>query len=191
MNTFEPETLNLVDSEIAVENEISLSQLIGELNSFDEAIELSELQSRLRRLKNDLREFLPFTRFEEGSYQRNLVGKSEHFEALLLCFEAGQRTPIHDHAGSACGVKVIQGVGTETVFEQTEDGWLFATGSTELPACGVVGSEDMDIHQLSNLQPAGKRLMTLHIYSPPLGEVGNYSITDNSSIRVKAPTRQT
>ena len=77
----------------------------------------------------------------------------------------------------------------ETIFERTADGWLYATGTGQLAAGGVVGSQDMDIHQLSNLQDGGQRLVTLHIYSPPLGEVGNYSIVDNTMQTVVAPTR--
>lgn len=129
--------------------------------------------------------------FDHETYQRNLLHCTANYEALLLCFEAGQRTPIHDHAGSACGVKVVEGTGVETMFKFTSDGWVFATGSRELHQGGVVGSNDLDTHQLSNLQSDGKRLVTLHIYSPPLGVVGNYSITDNSVTRVKTPTRQT
>ena len=51
-------------------------------------------------------------------------------------------------------------------------------------AGAVCGSEDADIHQISNLQPDGQELITLHVYTPPLGRVGNYSLTDNTVTQV-------
>lgn len=170
--------------------ELSLEAMIKELERFDHDIPLAALKELMGRLEVDVQDLATYLQFSEDAYQRNLVACNGQFEALLLCFEAGQRTPIHDHAGSACGVKVLEGVATETIFEPTKDGWLYATESSHLNAGGVVGSVDMDIHQLSNLQSDSQRLVTLHIYSPPLGEVGNYSITDNSVIQVKAATRR-
>ncbi len=168
---------------------MNIHQFLDQLDTWSEPISLNSLKYLLSQLEFDASQAEKHLHFDDEKYQRNLLRRTENYEALLLCFEAGQRTPIHDHAGSACGVKVIQGTGMETIFELTADGWLYASGSQELPAGGVVGSNDMDVHQLSNLQPEAQRLVTLHIYSPPLGEVGNYSITDNSVTLVTAPTQ--
>ncbi len=175
--------------EPTIDHELPLNQVIKCLDSFESIIDLDQLKSILARLQVDDPELQDFKRFSADGYQRNLIARSDTFEALLLCFEPGQRTPIHDHAGSACGVRVIEGVASETIFESTQDGWLYATTTEHLGAPGVVGSQDMDIHQLSNLQAHGRRLVTLHVYSPPLGEVGNYRVEDNSKTLVQAPTR--
>ncbi len=42
-------------------------------------------------------------------YTRTLVGYDEQFIVLLLCWEKGQSSPIHDHAGSSCWVKILTG----------------------------------------------------------------------------------
>ena len=165
---------------------MNLYEFLARLGQLKAAASLETLQQELRSLSLSVDEIPHLTSFHPDRYMRNRIGLSQHFEALLLCFEAGQRTPIHDHAGSACGVKVLEGVATETIFDRTPDGWLFATESNALRAGGVVGSNDMDTHQLSNLQTAGKRLVTLHIYSPPLGTVGNYSLVDNQVHCVQA-----
>ncbi|HMP79335.1 MAG TPA: cysteine dioxygenase family protein, partial [Pirellulaceae bacterium] len=169
---------------------MNLEQFFNKLDRLGEHIPLMSLKEMLKELTVADHEIAEFGSFHTDRYQRNRLRRSDHYEALFLCFEAGQRTPIHDHAGSACGVKVLMGVGTETVFARTEDGWLYATGSRQLPTGGVVGSNDMDTHQLSNLQPHGGRLVTLHIYSPPLGEVGNYSLDDNGAIHVRATVNE-
>ena len=39
----------------------------------------------------------------------------------------------------------------------------------------VCGSYDTDIHEVSNRQPDGRPLITLHIYTPPLHAMGKYT----------------
>lgn len=169
---------------------MNLSQFLEALDQHPDAISLERLQELLSQLEIDDDFWQRYVHFDSAKYRRNLLHRCENFEALVLCFESGQRTPIHDHAGSACGVRVLEGVGMETIYERTEDGWLYATGTQELPRSGIVGSNDMDIHQLSNLQSGGRRMVTLHIYSPPLGEVGNYCVEDNTVRKVTAETRE-
>jgi cysteine dioxygenase len=41
----------------------------------------------------------------------------------------------------------------------------------------VLVSLDADMHQVSNLQPGDADLVTLHVYSPPLRQMGTYSLT--------------
>jgi cysteine dioxygenase len=76
-------------------------------------------------------------------------------------------------------VKVISGVATETIFAKAPNGMLYATGSRQLPAGDFCASQDADVHQMSNLQPAGIDLITLHLYSPPLFRMNMYSLVDD------------
>jgi len=168
---------------------MNIPEILDRLDAFDQPLSLNQLKDLLGQLDVSAEQTCETLQFCDDKYQRNLLRRTPIYEALLLCFEPGQRTPIHDHAGSACGVRVIAGEGMETAFEPTEDGWMFATGSRKLAAGGVVGSVDSDTHQLSNLQTGGKRLVTLHIYSPPLGEVANYCIETNSVTYVTAESR--
>ena len=108
----------------------------------------------------------------------NLLGKGRYlsYQALALCWRNGQRSPIHNHRGSACGVKVLRGVATETVFVRAPNGMVVPTGSRELAAGFICGSFDEDIHQVSNLQANDGDLVTLHIYSPPLLRMDMFSL---------------
>jgi cysteine dioxygenase len=56
---------------------------------------------------------------------------------------------------------------------------IYATGSRQLAAGDYCASQDADIHQMSNLQPAGTDLITLHLYSPPLFRMNMYSLMDD------------
>jgi cysteine dioxygenase len=114
--------------------------------------------------------------FSPERYVRNLLHAGATYQALVLCWRNGQRSPIHNHRGSHCGVKVLRGVATETVFDRAPNGLIYAVRSRDLPPGCVCASSDEDIHQLSNLQAGGADLVTLHIYSPPLLRMDVFSL---------------
>jgi cysteine dioxygenase len=118
--------------------------------------------------------------FNEVSYQRVLIFRGPGFEALLLCWRSGQGSPIHDHSGSICGVRVVAGTATETVFATSPCGRLVPARSRCLGEGSVIVSRDADIHQMANLAPPGHDLITLHVYSPPLSAMRVYSIGDTT-----------
>lgn len=137
-----------------------------------------ELGTLLRDLDITVADVQDFVRFDERQYIRNLIRGSEHYQVLLLCWRSGQRTPIHNHPGAVGGVRALKGIATETLFEFAPNGLIKPTCSRDLEPGGVVTLEDPYIHQVSNLQKAGKDLITLHVYSPPLPLMDTYSLTD-------------
>ncbi len=160
--------------------EVTLAQWFAELDQYHDRIPLNVLTTGLKRLKLDHRDIGQFAQFSLERYRRNLMHAGPAYHALILCWRHGQRSPIHDHRGSSCGVRVIQGEATETVFEMTEEGHVYPVRTRKLQEGLMCATQDLDLHQLSNLQPAGKDLITLHIYSPPLLVMGQYSLTDTA-----------
>lgn len=156
----------------------TLTSLLGRFDSFAAPIPLEELTRGLSLLSLSYDEVRERAVFSGETYRRNLIHAGPHYHALLLCWRSGQRSPIHDHTGSACGVRVLKGCATETYFERNEEGLIYASSSRSLHEGEICGSFDSDIHQISNLQTAGKELVTLHIYSPPLLQMNTYSLTD-------------
>ena len=154
-----------------------LQELLGSLDFYAHRVPLTELTRRLEDLSITLEDVADCAVFGEDHYRRNLIRAGPAYHALVLCWRAGQRSPIHDHRGSSCAVRVLKGVATETQFEKTHEGLIYPTFSRKLPAGTVCASQDNDIHQMSNLQ-SGLDLVTLHIYSPPLLVMGQYSLTD-------------
>jgi len=158
--------------------DLTLGQWLTDLDKHDERIPLSVLTAGLRSLQVNLTDLQPFVQFSPERYRRNLFRAGPAYHALVLCWRAGQRSPIHDHRGSACGVRVLSGEATETVFEMTEEGHVFPVRTRKLEEGFICATQDQDIHQLSNLQPNLADLVTLHIYSPPLLVMGQYSLTE-------------
>jgi cysteine dioxygenase len=158
----------------------TLDELVAFLDHLDERVALDDLTAELEELDLDCAELSEFIRFSERGYMRNLVRGGDWYNVLVLCWKNGQRSPIHDHAGSSCGVRVLRGTATETLFEFAPNGHIWATHSRKLKPGSVTGSQDSDMHQISNLQPGDADLVTLHVYSPPLLWMGTYSLTDRT-----------
>ncbi|MCB0330488.1 MAG: cysteine dioxygenase family protein [Bdellovibrionales bacterium] len=168
-------------------NSLRLHEFLQDLDAYGEAIPVAYLEQQLRRLVISREEITPYLSFGKETYKRNLLHDGGHFQALLLCWRSGHRSPIHDHRGSACGVRVLEGVATETVFDYAKNGMIFASHSKELRTGEVCASVDSDIHQVSNLQEQGRDLITLHVYSPALLVMGQYSLIDGKVIDFEDP----
>lgn len=158
----------------------SLGGAFADLDRYTGRIPLAALHRWLCETELDLADLERFARFHPERYQRNLAHSGPAYQALVLCWRNGQRSPIHDHSGSSCAVKVMLGAATETVFEHAPNGMVYPTTSRRLEAGFTCASQDADIHQISNLQGDDANLVTLHVYSPPLMTMNMYSLTDGA-----------
>src|SRR3954451_8390985 len=131
--------------------ECTLEQWFIELDRYRDNIPLHVLTSGLKALGPNLASIRPFVQFSSDRYRRNLMHAGPAYHALILCWRNGQSSPIHDHRGSACGVRVLKGEATETVFEMTEDARLFEVRTSKLPEGLICATQDQDIHRISNL----------------------------------------
>jgi cysteine dioxygenase len=156
----------------------TLTSLFDYLDGLKDRAPLAELTAQLGRVDVNCADVAECIRFSERGYSRNLMRAGAWYNLLILCWKNGQRSPIHDHRGSSCAVRVLRGRATETLFEFAANGHIWATCSRTHEPGTVIGSQDSDVHQVSNLQPGDADLVTLHIYSPPLLWMGTYSLTD-------------
>jgi cysteine dioxygenase len=144
---------------------ISLRRMLRELDRFDSALSLELLARCLKSWRPSRGELRPFLRFDDRGYCRNLVRRGPAYEALLLCWRPDQVSPIHDHSGSACAFRVLEGIGSETSFVECGR-WVRPVHSARHEIGDVCVSSDEGIHELGNWQASN--LVTLHLYSPPL-----------------------
>jgi len=153
----------------------NLLSLCGQSNVPLEQPAMARMLGSLHLLRKDVTEW---TSFSEVGYQRVLIHRTPQFEVLLLCWRSGQRSAIHDHAGSTCGIRVIAGTAIETSYAASPCGPLYPVRSRCLETGSVCVNRDADIHQVANLAPAGQDLITLHTSSPPLAATRIYSIRE-------------
>jgi cysteine dioxygenase len=135
-----------------------------------------ELNALLEGVEVGADELRPYVSFKEGTYARHRVHLCGHAEVLVLCWRPGQRTPIHDHAGSRGAVRVLRGVMWETLFEMRGGEGLAYRAAREWTPGLVTGADVPDIHQLGNPDVSGQDLVTLHLYAPPLTSLNVYKI---------------
>lgn len=160
--------------------QLSFSELMQIVQLADKPLSLATIRFILESVELNKEEVESLAAFDQDNYCRKRLFRNDHSEILILSWLNGQRSKIHDHLDTACGVKVLHGEATETRFETAASGHIYATKSALFGKGNVTVSKDNDIHQISNLQADDKPLMTLHIYSPPLHKFHLYDLEDGS-----------
>ena len=158
--------------------EISLAKLINVLKNDWSVINPARMQDILNRLVLTTEEVEPHALFSEKRYARNLVYKDREFEIMIMCWKAGQRSSIHDHAGSLGGIRILQGELTECLFERAANGMIKSLSSADYAIEEPRVEETSLIHQISNLQAEEGKTVSVHIYIPPLVRMNVYSLQD-------------
>ncbi|CAH8866545.1 unnamed protein product [Trichobilharzia szidati] len=171
-----------------------IDELIKKLRIiFDsDQVDVDELEKILRDFHCDFSEWQRFTFFSKTGYTRNLVDEGNgKYNLLLLCWSGGQKTGIHDHAGSHCFVKAIKGQVKETIFNWPKDFSLeklndfnnhsdipLTVKSTLVMNPGDVTymHDKIGIHRLQNASDT-EPAITLHLYCPPYQESINFEET--------------
>ena len=74
-----------------------------------------EIARLLKDYSSSHDDWRPWALFDPASYTRNLVYRDERFELLILCWGAGQVSPIHNHEGQDCWMAVLDGETREPV----------------------------------------------------------------------------
>jgi cysteine dioxygenase len=152
----------------------AFEHLFADLDGCESTPTVGEIARCLGAATLELADVLPHTASDRGTYVRTLVHASARYEALVMCWLPGQRSPVHDHGDSACGVRVIQGAATETLYTIGADGFADPMLRRVFYAGDVLGAAAGDVHSLGNLPVPGQErweaaLVTLHVYAPELG----------------------
>lgn len=153
MNSNEPSSTTLQSL-----NDLITALSEGERTTYNHIIRSIKFQ------KNALEEYASWS---NECYTRNCIVDNEKFELILICWCEGHRTPIHDHGGEECWVKVIEGEFKETIYKQNEAGELCIVKSLISKPNEITYMKDfMGFHRLENLSK--KRSMSLHLYAKPI-----------------------
>eukprot|EP01116_Phalansterium_solitarium_P023528 TRINITY_DN8284_c0_g1_i2.p1 TRINITY_DN8284_c0_g1~~TRINITY_DN8284_c0_g1_i2.p1 ORF type:complete len:673 (-),score=239.38 TRINITY_DN8284_c0_g1_i2:165-2183(-) len=112
------------------------------------------------------REYKQYVKWDHCNYTRNLVSYDEHFTLMLICWSPGQMSPIHDHSGSSCWVKVLEGELTEVVYDVEGGELRVLSESTLLPDSVAYIDDSIGVHKMGNANTQ-MGAVTLHCYAPP------------------------
>lgn len=147
---------------------VRLRFLIRLLDRYGRPLALNELVRSLAPIELNVWDLQRFVHLANHTHLDQSIYVCDRFAIRCLCWPSGQRSSIHDHRGSRCCVRIIQGVLTNTDFVRGADGRLLVVRKSRLPAGNLLAREEREIHQVANEQPHGHDAVTLHVYSPPL-----------------------
>ena len=155
---------------------MNLEDTVEELTHTASQMQLPDLRRLIMDLRPDSGEVEPFIQFSADRYSRNLVHRTDDFEALVLCWKPGQRSPLHDHATSLCSVYVYEGSLSADNFLRTTSGHVRPDFSEDGKPGTVLSIQKEEIHQVSNFEET-ENLVSLHFYLAPLENYYIYSLT--------------
>lgn len=157
----------------------ALSPLFTALEAIGENPGIEALEAALRALRISRADVQSVLKIDTHGYVRTLVRATKHYEVYVMAWLPGQRSPIHDHKGSACAVRVVCGSGVEQRYTLDHSGNVRATTTHDVPQGSVACSVDADIHAFGNAAqcPASPEeiLVTVHVYAPPLSPTRKYA----------------
>jgi len=145
-------------------------QTINSLTEFIEKLDGSEIKSFPKIIKSldvPYSEFEKYATWNDARYTRNCIARTSKFEMILLCWNKGQKTPIHEHGGQKCWVYQVNGEVEEYRYQKGKTGKLLETSKTNLTSGNITYMDArMGYHALKNINE--QRCMTLHIYVLPI-----------------------
>ena len=118
-----------------------------------------------------------FAFFSDERYTRNLVHRTESFELLILCWGAGQVSPIHNHEAQDCWMGVLEGSIEEVRYpcpDEVQAGPPPVRGSQAFSRGEVAFiRDDIGLHVVRGAHP-DQPGVSLHLYAAPYDECSCY-----------------
>lgn len=134
------------------------------------------------RLAHETERYLDRVRFSHERYMRHPILLWDDWEIMLIAWESGHVTPIHDHRGVMGGMAVLSGTLAEERFTTPhERPELFDSRQRPEGDCSDIGPT-----VLHRLAPTSGRAVSLHVYRPPLRTMGIWDASGLVSIMPSA-----
>jgi Cysteine dioxygenase type I len=134
------------------------------------------------RIAREAERYLDRVRFSHDRYMRHPILLWDDWEVMLIAWESGHTTPIHDHRGVMGGMAVLSGTLAEERFTTPHDRpELFDNRARPEGDLSDIGPT-----VLHRLAPTSARAISLHVYRPPLRTMGIWDATGLISIMPSA-----
>lgn len=149
-----------------------IKDILGPTSGLDCAeVDENVLVERLSKYISDDKEWSKYAFVDTAyDYTRNLVDDINHKANLLvLVWNPGRGSDIHDHANAHCAVKLLAGTLRETLYDMPDSEQpheLKVTRVTDLQRDQVsYMSDKLGLHRMEN--PGNVPAVSLHLYTPP------------------------
>ncbi len=144
----------------------------------------AELMKAIELTPEDLE---PYLTWNKERYTRNWLAYDDTYELLVMGWEEGQATSVHNYQSREGWAYVVQGELTEERYYRSKDkGELSLISSGKIHPGGFTFMTDMiGMHRFVNTHEG--RTISLHIYSEPVEEWTSVDPNDGSEQKVKVP----
>eukprot|EP00045_Choanoeca_perplexa_P022931 m.11391 g.11391 ORF g.11391 m.11391 type:complete len:205 (+) comp9805_c0_seq2:232-846(+) len=140
-----------------------------------DSADIDDIKAILNSYTSNPEDWSKYALFDPHCYTRNLVdGGNGKYNIMLLCWNMGQASSIHSHAGSHCFMKLLEGSLVEELYDPPTE--VKAGAPMELQVetqhgeNGVIYiSDQIGMHRVVNPSHT-HNAVSLHIYSPPYSE---------------------
>jgi len=136
---------------------MNLHEIINELKINND---IDHIKSLLE--KYDSNDYNDVIEFDENNYKRNIIYSTPEFDIILICWEKGQFTKIHDHPDYCCIVKLLDGLLLEENFIVHDDKLKVFNNTIIKPGNITMKSSNKIVHRIVPLDKS----VSLHIYIP-------------------------
>lgn len=147
---------------------MEVDDLLSALKTFQQPLSLPELVEITSRIQLSRGEWQERVSFNSQQFCFQTFYESPYFEVNLIGWRSGQTSSIHDHCDSACCVLVLEGVLTNRDFHVGFGNTLKENARIDFASGEILARSGREIHCCGNEQSNEARLVTLHLYSPPL-----------------------
>jgi hypothetical protein len=138
--------------------------------------------SLCERVARETERYLDRVRFSRERYMRHPILIWDDWEVMLIAWESGHITPIHDHRGVMGGMVVLSGTLAEERFTTPHEKPELSD-SRPRPEGDLSDIGPTTLHRLA---PTSARAVSLHIYRPPLRTMGIWDATGLISVMPSA-----
>ena len=128
---------------------LSLTEVRDALLALPHPFKRSDVHKVVARLRVSPDELVRYQHWFDDRYTRTRFYQGERFEILVLCWQEGQQSPIHDHAQSICTMVVLEGSAVTTLYK-VEGGALVEEGTSALEVGSITTVYGGDIHRVGN-----------------------------------------
>lgn len=152
--------------------ENNLDNLISDLKTVmvdvksKEDVDVRTTMNLLRLYDSSNKEWMKYAlRDPSKSYTRNLVTDISPISALLiLVWEPGKSSKVHDHPDSNCFVKVLEGTLNENQYSKVIDTIELKRKIEVQPGAVTYINDKIGLHEMEN--NTKEPVVTLHLYAP-------------------------
>lgn len=156
----------------------NIKHLFGELKEPS----LKELAYHLKQVPNVANSIVPFIKEpKQYQYGRNVIYRNNELEVIVINITPHKGTAIHDHGKSIGCAMVIEGTIVNSIYRLNGDrSEQFSSFCINQGEC-LYSTKGM-IHKMTN--PSNERMISLHVYSPPLKDMTVYEEEESVQNRI-------